>query len=162
VVLQKLADRPYRLFVPVWSEWIIAETWRVLAWRWRTQAGEEGEAEWNTLTRSANGMLRYLLSVMRLVSLREFAGPPPWPQLRDADDVPIWETAMVAQARYVVSHNVVDFPPLRRGRHVHGGVEYLTAIEFIEDVLGADAEATYAAPLPRGALLRSRRAPRRN
>ena len=40
---------------------------------------------------------------------------------------------------------------------MHGGVEYLTAIEFVEDVLGADAVQFYGAPLPAGALLRSRR-----
>jgi hypothetical protein len=67
VILQQLADAPHRLFVPVWSEWIIAETWRVLAWRWRTQVADSDEAEWVTLTGSANAMLRYLLSVMRLV-----------------------------------------------------------------------------------------------
>jgi hypothetical protein len=102
-------------------------------------------------------MLRYLLSVMRLVSLRDFTGPPAWPGLRDSDDVPIWETAVVAGARYVMSHNLRDFPPLVGGRHMHGGVEYLTAIEFVEDVLGADAVQFYGAPLPAGALIRSRR-----
>ncbi len=76
----------------------------------------------------------------------------------DADDSPIWATAVVANARYVISHNIDDFPPIGQGRHVYRGVEYLTAIEFIEDVLHESAEVIYGAPLPPGARLRSRRA----
>jgi hypothetical protein len=142
----------------MWSEWIIAETWRVLAWRWRTRASALDEAEWGTLTGSANAMLRHLLVVMRLVSLRDFTGLPAWPGLRDSEDVPIWETAVVARAQYVVSHNVSDFPPLVGGRHLYGGIEYLTAIEFIEAVLAVDAVQVFSSLLPAGALLRSRRA----
>jgi hypothetical protein len=85
---------------------------------------------------------------MRLVSLRQYVGPEPWPELTDADDMPIWQTATVAGARYVVSHNAADFPPLVQGRHTYRGVEYLTAIEFVEDVLGKSATEIYAGPLP--------------
>jgi hypothetical protein len=145
--------------VPVWSEWIIAETWRTLAWRWLNRAAQPDVFEWASLTRAANEMLRYLLPVMRLVSLREYAGPDPWSELTDENDVPIWQTAIVAGAQYVVSHNIKDFPPLVHGRRVYGGIEYLTAIEFIEGVLGADAAQVYGAPLPLGADLRSRRLP---
>ena len=77
VVLQLLATRPDPLFIPAWSEWIIAETWRVLAWRCLTGAAQADENEWESLTRAANAMLRYLLPVMRLVSLRDFVGPDP-------------------------------------------------------------------------------------
>jgi hypothetical protein len=56
-----------------------------------------------------------------------------------------------------VSQNVRDFPPFVEGRHGYGGVEYLTAIEFIEDVLGQSAEAVHGDPLPAGSLLRSGR-----
>jgi hypothetical protein len=104
-------------------------------------------------------MLRRFLAVMRLVSIRGFVGPAPWPGLKDADDEPIWATAVVAGAQYTVSHNIEDFPPLVEGRHVFGGIEYLTAIEFVEDVLGGDAAAVYGLPLPPGALVRSRRVP---
>ena len=159
LVLQRLAAPPHFRYAPAWSEWIIAETWRVLAWRGCTGAARTDEAEWQSLTQAANTMLRYLLRVMTLVSLRGYAGPAPWPELRDEEDVPIWQTAVVARAQYVVSHNATDFPPLVQGRHMYGGIEYLTAIEFVEDVLGADAAAVYGAPLPPGALLRSRRRP---
>jgi hypothetical protein len=157
VVLQRLAVQTDRLYMPVWSEWIIAETWRVLAWQWRGRVATTDEAEWRALSRAANEMLRYLLRTMVLISLRDFTGPAPWAELRDPDDGPIWETAVVARAQYLVSHNIRDFPPLVQGRHVHEGVEYLTAIEFVEDVLGQDAALVLAAPLPRAAALRSHR-----
>ena len=44
---------------------------------------------------------------------------------------PIWQTAVIAHAQYVVSHNLADFPPLVQGRHVYSGIEYLMAIEFV-------------------------------
>lgn len=157
-VLVRLAERSSG-FVPLWSEWIIAETWRVLAWRWLERAGRIDAVEWRALTLSANRMLRRLLPIMRLVSLRDYAGPAPWPSLRDEDDVPIWATAVVGGARYVVSHNPRDFPPLVEGRHVYRGIEYLTAIEFVEDVLGEDAAAILTSPLPAGAIVRSGRTP---
>lgn len=138
----------------MWSEWIIAETWRVLTWRWLTARGPSDEIG---LTRSANRMLRRLLQVMHFVSLSGTVGATPWPGLRDAEDVPIWTTAVVAGAQYVISHNTTDFPPLVQGRHVYSGIEYLTAVEFIEDVLGLDVEDLHGGPLPAGAPIRSRR-----
>jgi len=101
-------------------------------------------------------MLRRLLSVMNLVSIREFVGQDPWPGLRDEDDAPIWATAVAARAQYVISHNTQDFPPLLDGRHIYADIEYLTTIEFIEDVLGGSAAEILGAPLPHG-VVRSRR-----
>ncbi|MBI4498980.1 MAG: PIN domain-containing protein [Chloroflexi bacterium] len=157
VSLQCLAARQDPLYAPVWSEWIIAETWRVLTQQWLTRAPNPDQFDEATLRRAANGMLHYLLPVMRLVSLRAYTGSGPWPDLTDEDDAPIWQTAVVAGAQYVVSNNIGDFPPLVQGRHVYAGIEYLTAIEFIEDILGEDAEQIYGAPLPAGAAVRSRR-----
>jgi hypothetical protein len=156
-VLQRLAARPAPGFAPVWSEWIIAETWRVLAWRWLARAGSADLAEWRRLSRAANAMLRHLLPVMMLVSLRDAPVVAPWPALSDEADAPIWGTAVVAGARYVVSQNLADFPPLEDGRHVYDGIEYLTVIEFIEDVLGENAALVFGSPLPRGAMVRSGR-----
>ncbi|HEV8633236.1 MAG TPA: PIN domain-containing protein [Chloroflexota bacterium] len=156
LVLQRLAAPPRGRFAPVWSEWIIAETWRVLTRRWLAEHGPDADA---ALARAANRMLRRLLVVMRLASLHGVVGPAPWPGLGDEDDAPIWATAVVAGARYVVSHNTGDFPPLVQGRHAYAGVEYLTAVEFVEDVLGEDAAAVYGAPLPQGAPVRSGRRP---
>ena len=104
-------------------------------------------------------MLRHLLEVMRLHTVRAAVGLDPWPSLTDRDDEPVWRTAVVAGARYVVSNNTRHFPPLAAGRPAHGGVEYVTAIEFVEDVLGFSAEAVAGHPLPAGAPIRSARRP---
>ena len=92
-----------------------------------------------------------------MASLHGYHGPDPWPGLVDPDDIPIWDTATAAGARYVVSHNTSDFPPLVDGRHSWQGIEYLTAIEFIEDVLGLDIVSLITAPLTPAALIRSNR-----
>ena len=159
LVLGRIAERATPPYVPAWSEWIIAETWRTLALLRLTRAGEPYELAWPSLTQSANDMLNHLLPVMRFVSLRDYRGPAPWPALADPDDVPIWRTAVLAGAQYVVSQNTRHFPPLVRDRHVYGGVEYLTAIEFIEDVLGENGARLHRAPLPQAASLRSARVP---
>lgn len=83
--------------------------------------------------------------------------PVPWPELTDVDDEPIWQTAVVAGAQYVVSQNIRHFPPLVHGRHVYRGIEYLTAVEFIEDILGESAAVIHTGPLPPGSSLRSGR-----
>jgi hypothetical protein len=160
VALQQIANTAAPAYVPFWSEWIVAETWRVLTWRRLARSTATSEAAWRAQTRSANTMLRLLLRVMRMASLYGFAGAPAWPTLRDLDDLAIWHTALVAGAQYVVSHNLSDFPPLVDGRHVFQGIEYLTAIEFIEDVLGLELAIVVETPVARNALLRSRRAPR--
>jgi hypothetical protein len=157
ITLQRIAARLAPPYAPVWSEWIIAETWRILTQRWLERFGRTSVDGDHRLRSMANEMLRHLLPVVRLYSLRGYAGLDPWPELTDVDDTPIWRTAVVARAQYVVSHNSRHFPPLVSGRHVYQGVEYLTAIEFIEDVLGLDAEAVYQRPLPAGAHVRSRR-----
>lgn len=155
--LRSIAVRPNASFLPFWSEWIIAETWRTLASLWLNRVARSRELAGPSLTRAANDMLRHLLVVMRLVSVRDFSGPGAWPELTDVDDEPIWQTAVVAHAQYVVSQNVRHLPPLVHGRHVYRGIEYLTAIEFIEDVLGESAAAAYDRPLPTQSALRSGR-----
>ena len=158
-VLEQIAKRADPPYVPAWSEWIIAETWRTLALRWLQRAGEPFELAWSSLTQPANDMLNHLLPVMRFVSLRAYDGLPAWPGLTDANDIPIWQTAILAGAQYVVSQNTRDFPPLTQGRHVYQGVEYLTAIEFIDDVLGVDSIREHGRPLPGAAALWSGREP---
>ena len=161
VVLQRLVARadPDPPFVPFWSEWIIAETWRTLTSRWLDRVAQARELEGASLRTTANRMMRRLIPVMHLVSLRGYSGPAPWPDLTDVDDEPNGQTAVVARAQYVVSQNLRHFPTLVRGQHAYGGVEYLTAIEFIEDVLGVSAAAVHLQPLPSGSSLRSGRQP---
>jgi hypothetical protein len=158
--LQRIAAAPEPPYTPAWSEWIIAETWRVLTQRWLARYGHVSTSEEGHLRDTANRMMRRLLQVMRLHTLSGYAGPASWPELTDANDEPVWQTAVVAGARYVVSNNTHHVPPLVDGLHVYRGVEYLTAIEFIEDVLGINAETALQGALPHGARLRSRRTTR--
>jgi PIN domain len=109
LVLQRLASASPPLFEPLWSEWIIAETWRVLPWRACKAGASEVE-----VSQKANQMLQHLLPVMHPVALQRYEGPPPWPSLADPDDEPIWATAVVGEARFVVSDNTTDFPPFVR------------------------------------------------
>ena len=88
--------------------------------------------------------------------------------MRDRSDEHLWNAALNARAQYVVSHNTRHFPPAvpinaasdegdrQILRHLTRGIEFLTAIEFIEDVLEEDATALYGQPLPPG-IIRSRR-----
>lgn len=154
--LQQLALVQGHPFTPFWSEWIIAETWRVLAERWFRLLPAGTAPDLPRLRRDANEMMRHLLPEMRLVTLRGYSGLEPWPGLTDVNDRPVWQTAIVARAQYVVSQNTRHFPPLVEGRHVYMGVEYVTVTEFIEDVLGASV-AEPGQPPPLGASLRSRR-----
>lgn len=162
-MLQRLAVGPTPRYRPVWSEWIIAEAWRVLTRRWVEADMRAGRfVAWGQLERQADAMMRYLLPVMTTQPLagRESL-PPAWPGHADPNDLPIWATAKLSVAQYVVSHDLHQFPPRVDGRHVYDGIEYLTAIEFIEDVLGVDPTAAYRGPLPRAGVLRSRRPPER-
>ena len=114
--------------MPAWSEWIIGETWRHLTQQWIERHGVGPPPGERRLRAVANEMMRFLVAVMRLYSLRGYAGPDPWPELTDLDDAPIWQTAVAAGARYVVSNNTRHFPPLVDGRHVYRGVQYVTAL----------------------------------
>ena len=162
--LRQLAAGVGRKYRPVWSEWIIAETWYVLADR--AARGGIGRA---VTSPRAKQMLRYFLSVMAHVSV---ANPPPSipaSPFGDPDDAPIWTAAILGRAHYIVSHNTSDFPAIveetivvngqayRMRRHLYEGIEILTAIESIEDVLGEDATAVLRRPLPERGVIRSRR-----
>lgn len=156
------AEKPVR-FVGFWSSAIIAETWRVLTLQ-RVYAGGSPSA----LSRDAHEMWKKLDPILRIAEAsRRPPDTPPSP-LRDRNDEHLWNAALNAGAQYVVSHNTRHFPPAiaiepppgaREGqiiRHLAHGIEFLTAIEFIEDVLGEDAAALYSQPLPQG-IIRSRR-----
>jgi len=122
-------------------------------------------------------MFSHLVDVMEFVSLRmEGDRPAPWPELRDRQDDHIWWTAVRARdtlgARFVISHNTLDFPPLVTGphiiaggthecqRHIYRGIEYLTAVEFLAAALGDRVALSDVLdpPPPEGWQIRSSRA----
>lgn len=123
-------------FVGVWSDWIVAELWRGLAWQWAEERGVT-VGQRRAMSDSANQLMRLLGPRLKLVS---FSGDPraePWPQLADPNDEPIWTTAVAAHASHVVSSNTKDFPPNIADagsppRHSYFGIEYLTPAAFLE------------------------------
>lgn len=165
VTLQLLASGNSPRYQPVWSEWIIAETWRVLTERQVRAGAARGE-----IAERANTMLRHFLPVMRFVSVATAPPIATESPMGDPNDALVWATAVLANAKFIVSHNTTHFPPLigedtvidgrpqRWQRHIYQGIEFLAAIEFIEDVLGEDAATIYERALPIGGLVRSRRA----
>jgi hypothetical protein len=147
-----------RRFQPIWSEWIIAETWRVLAVRWLRQSPAHLHDD-AALTRAANAMLLALLPTMEVISV----APPfeaAWPELRDHYDRPVWAAALRAGASFVISHNLIDFPPRDRdGLCRYAGIEYVTAENFIREVLLIEPERLLPAGLPEARVQHWRRPP---
>jgi hypothetical protein len=138
-------------FIGVWSDWIIAELWRGLAWQWAIQRGPS-DAEWHEMGASANRMMRILAPRMRLVSYMGEPDATPWPMLTDPDDEPIWATAVAAHANYVVSANTADFPPNvadpgDEKRHVYFGIRYIEPAQFL-NLVWADDPSDVAAESP--------------
>lgn len=130
-------------FVGVWSEWIVGELWRGLAWQWAEDRGLSDEDR-REMASSANRLMRLLAPRLTLISYIGDEDTPPWTQLRDPNDEPIWSTAVAAHASYVVSENVRDFPPntASRGepaRHSYFGIEYLRPADFLSRVWPDDA-----------------------
>lgn len=162
-LLRDLAAAESPRFIGVWSSAIIAETWRVLTIQ-RLNAGSSPSA----LSRDAHEMWAKLDPVLRIAEASHRPPDSPPSPLRDRHDEHLWNAALNAGAQYVVSHNTRHFPPAvavepasgtgdnQAIRHLTHGIEFLTAIEFIEDVLGEDAAALYEHPLPSG-IIRSRR-----
>lgn len=116
------------LYEGVWSPWIIAETWRVLTWRWAKQSGLVTDS-WRSLSASANRMFVILDEALEL-SVPRPPYPPPWPELDDPYDGPVFAAAVHSGCNVVVSENVRDFPP----GHSWGGIAYRTADEFLESI----------------------------
>jgi hypothetical protein len=162
-LLQELAAEEPPRFVGIWSSAIIAETWRVLTVH-RVNSGSTA----SRLSNDSFTMWTKLDPVLRIAEAsRRPPNTPPSP-LRDRHDEHLWNAALNAGAQYVVSHNTRHFPPAvvvepSSGtskeaivRHLAHGIEFLTAIEFIEEVLGVDAAVRYKRPLPSD-IVRSRR-----
>ena len=69
LLLSSLASAWPVLYTPVWCEWIIAETWRVLTAQRLRRLPAITPADERQLSASANAMLTALLQVMTFVSV---------------------------------------------------------------------------------------------
>ena len=80
---------------------------------------------------AAKEMMTYLASVFDLVNPLPLY-PPAWESLTDKWDHPVWATAVIGNARYVVSDNTRHFPPRQQdGRAIHQGIEYMRGRDFL-------------------------------
>lgn len=120
-----------RACAAVWSPWIIAELNRVLTWLWiEREGGDLSASSRRRYSEASKAMMTVLLPAFELVApLPPY--PPAWESLTDAADIPVWAAARMGGASYVVSENRRDYPPVTtEGRHVHDGIEYLSADAF--------------------------------
>lgn len=128
------------LFTALWSPWVIAELNRVLAWRWikapppDKPRGDLSDANERRCGEMANLMMEWLLPSFEVITpLPPY--PPPGESLSDKWDHPIWATAVVGHAQYVISENTRHYPPRQAdGRHLYQGVEYLRARAFLDSL----------------------------
>jgi len=128
-------------FDGLWSEWILGELYYGLAWDWAANKGTD-DTQRRAMSSSAHAMLRLLIPRLELVTLRH-AAVDPWPSLRDQEDEPVWATAVLGRATYVVSMNTRDFPPNVAGvgeppRHVWDGIGYVEPQAFLALVWADD------------------------
>src|SRR6266699_1152224 len=120
-----------RIFTAIWSPWIIAELNRVLVWRWIKDppqgltCDDLSRANERRCGAAAKQMMERLLASFELVDPRP-PYPPAWETLTDEWDYPIWATAKVSNAQYVISENTRHYPPQQpNGRHIYEDIEYL-------------------------------------
>ena len=85
---------------------------------------------------------------------------PAWAGFPAADDLPIWSAAVRSGARFIVSHNVRDFPPRDNdGLCAFAGIEFITAENFVGEILGLDPAVVAPRPAPAtGRIAHQRRA----
>ena len=126
------------LFEAIWSPWIVAELNRVLTWRAIERSGGDiSAAHYKRLSVSSKAMMEYLTATFTTVDPKP-PHPPPWDDLADPGDVPIWAAAKASGATYIVSENTDDYPPRQPdGRRAHEGIEYLGGDAFLRLVTGA-------------------------
>jgi len=118
-------------FEAIWSSWIVAELNRVLTWQWAERHGLGAETQRRASAESKE-MMTHLLAAFTLVD-PPFPHPAPWPALTDLWDIPIYATAVAADAGYVVTDNLRHAPPVvDSGQRAWNGVEYLSYRAFLD------------------------------
>jgi hypothetical protein len=149
----------------VWSTAIVGKIWPALT----TQRLRRGDTP-VTVAAQPHALWQWLDPVMEVVQVAATLPGAPPPPMRAPRDGPLWNATLNAEAAYVVSHNTRHFPPpipdlvapgLVGGepllQHLAHGVESVTAIEFIEDILGLEAATLHGAPIPIVGPIRSGR-----
>ena len=97
-------------FQGIWASWIVAELNRVLTWQWAARHGLGAEAQ-RRASLEAKEMMTHLLAAFTLVD-PPVPHPMPWPALTDVWDIPVYGTAITANAPYVVTDNLRHAPPV--------------------------------------------------
>lgn len=122
-------------FEAIWSSWIVAELNRVLTWRWAERYGNVATTQ-RMASIAAKEMMTYLLASFILVD-PPLPHPILWPELSDIWDVPVYATAVAADATYVVTDDLRHSPPRDPAtkRRIWNGVEYLTYNHFVELIM---------------------------
>ncbi len=83
---------------------------------------------------------------------------PAWLMASDANDLPIWSAAVRSGARFVVSHNLHDFPPRDAdGLCAYNGVEFITTANFVGEILGLDIDVVTLLSIPPAGRIAHRR-----
>lgn len=163
VLLLRLATGQPPGFRGIWSREIARELWRTLS-AWGATHGLTPEQA----QQQAGAALYPLRQVLVLVDGERPPPDAPASPLPDPDDAHLWNAALNAGAGYIVSHNTRHFPPAEQtntaeglaSRHLAHGIEFLTAIEFIEEILSFDAATLYGTPIPARGIVRSARSQR--
>jgi hypothetical protein len=132
----------------VWSPIIIAETNRLLTWRWvQRHGGDLSSQSWRACAADAKRFFQEVHPAFTVVDDR----PPNellWAnEARDEWDIPLWNAAVRSRADFVVTENLVDGPPpAADGVRRYDGIVFIHPNEFLEQ-LAAAAETRAASNL---------------
>lgn len=121
-------------FEGIWSSWIVAELNRVLTWQWAERHGLGAEAQ-RRAALEGKEMMTHLLATFILVD-PPVPHPVPWPALTDVWDIPVYGTAVAADAQYVVTDNLRHAPPVTpdSGKRIWNGIEYVSYQAFLDRI----------------------------
>lgn len=114
-----------KLYIPYWSPWIIGELYRTLTYD-RMKKGHD----YHLVSNESKGLMR-LMSPFWTTSDPKPPYPQSWPNLKDPDDLPLFDAAKAVDADYIVSYNADDFPPT----HTFGGIRFASPTQFL-DLIG--------------------------
>jgi len=117
----------------IWSPTIIAETHRLLTWRWlQRHGGDLAPQSWRACSEDAKRFLQWVRVAFRIVDDR----PPDEPfwtdRPRDEWDIPLWNAAIRSGADFIVTENLRDGPPPdAEGLRRHRGIVFVHPSEFL-------------------------------